>query len=157
MARRAFLAAALCCSVVLAAGRADGQPAQASKPAAKPAPAGQAAPPAKVKWVPPLRGTAVIGILPPVTKMSGKEVVTRIKVKNLSSAPIALLRVDEYWYDRAGNLLPGSSERWRKPLQPGEVIEFELRTPRDPRFYQSTYKFTHAHGDVKTRRLDKFE
>ena len=61
-----------------------------------PAPAAPAAasPPAKTKWIPPVKGVAEIGILKPDTKVVGKDVVTKIKVKNLSNGSIALLRVE---------------------------------------------------------------
>jgi hypothetical protein len=113
------------------------------------------APPAKAKYVPPVKGTAEIGILRPDTKVVGKEVVTKIKVKNLSLGAIHLLRVDEYWYDKAGNMLPGDTQRWRKPFMPGEVIEFELKVPHNSKFYQNTYKFSHANGQCKTKPLKK--
>ena len=44
-----------------------------------------------------LKGMAELGILQPVTKVEGKEVVTTIKVKNLSKGTIVGLKVDEYW------------------------------------------------------------
>jgi hypothetical protein len=121
-----------------------------------PAAPAAASPPAKTKWIPPVKGVAEIGILKPDTKVVGKDVVTKIKIKNLSSGSIALLRVDEYWYDKAGNMLPGDTQRWRKPFNPGDVIEIELRVPRDPKFYQNTYKFTHANGQCKTKTMTKF-
>ncbi|MEO8502020.1 MAG: hypothetical protein ABI565_13965, partial [Vicinamibacteria bacterium] len=51
----------------------------------------------------PVKGTAEIGITQPSTKVVGKEVVTTMKVKNLSKQSIAGFRVEEYWYDKAGN------------------------------------------------------
>jgi hypothetical protein len=118
-----------------------------------PPPAPSSAPPAKAKYVPPVKGVAEIGILRPDTKVKGNEVITTIKVKNLSLGAIHLLRVDEYWYDKKGNMLPGATQRWKKPFMPGEVIEFELRVPKNPDFYQNTYKFTHANGQCKTKNL----
>jgi hypothetical protein len=113
------------------------------------------APPAKAKYVPPVKGVAEIEIVRPDTKVVGKDVVTKIKVKNASLGAIHLLRVDEYWYDKAGNMLPGDTQRWKKPFMPGEVIEFELRVPRNPAFYQNTYKFTHANGACKAKTVKK--
>jgi hypothetical protein len=123
--------------------------------AAAQAPPATGAPPAKAKYVPPVKGVAEIGILKPDTKVVGNEVITKIKVKNLSLGAIHLLRVDEYWYDKAGNMLPGDTQRWKKPFMPGEVIELELRVPKNPNFYQNTYKFTHANGQCKTKSLKK--
>lgn len=132
------------------------------KPAtpASPAPA-QAAPAAKARWVPPVRGTATIGMLKPVTKIEkgdkGPEVVTRFKIKNLSTGSIALLRIDEYWYDKQGQMLPGASERIRKPILPGEVIDVVLRVPKNERFFQNQYKFSHANGEIKVEALKKID
>jgi hypothetical protein len=125
--------------------------------AAQGKPAAPAPPPAKAKWVPPVKGTADIGYLKPDTKVVGNEVVTKIKIKNLSLGSISLLRIDEYWYDKAGNMLPGDSQRWKKPFLPGEVIEIELRVPKNPKFFQNTYKFSHANGAIKPKLLKKFD
>jgi hypothetical protein len=121
-----------------------------------PPPAPATAPPAKAKYVPPVKGVAEIAILKPDTKVVKKEVVTKIKIKNMSLGSISLLRVDEYWYDKAGNMLPGDTQRWKKPFMPGEVIEIEMRVPHNPKFYQNTYKFTHANGQCKAKTMKKF-
>lgn len=155
----AALASTVFISSVAFAGQAKpaapAKPAAAAPaaPAAQPAPA--AAPAAKAKWVPPVRGTATIGYLKPVTKVDPKtnEVVTHLKIKNLSQGSIALLRVDEYWYDKQGNMLPGDSQRWKKPILPGEVIDIELRVPKNPKFFQNTYKFSHANGNIDAKPL----
>ncbi|HSL23820.1 MAG TPA: hypothetical protein VK886_19965 [Vicinamibacterales bacterium] len=127
-----------------------------SKPApaapAKPAPA-QAAPAAKTKWVPPVRGVATIGMLRPDTKVVKDEVITKIRLKNLSTGSIALLRIDEYWYDKQGNMLPGDTQRVRKPILPGEIIEVELKVPRNPKFFQNQYKFSHANGTIEVKAM----
>lgn len=131
-----------------------------AKPAA-PATPTQSAPAAKARWIPPVRGTATIGMMRPVTKVekgqNGPEVVTRIKLKNMSQGSIALLRVDEYWYDRQGNMLPGDTQRIKKPILPGEVIEVVMRVPKSDKFYQNQYKFSHANGDIKVEQLKKIE
>lgn len=132
--------------------------AQAAKPAAPTqASPTQAAPPAKAKWVAPVRGTATIGMLKPVTKVVGDEVVTKIKLKNMSNGAIALLRIDEYWYDKQGTMLPGDTQRVKKPILPGEVVEIELKVPKNPKFFQNQYKFSHANGDIKVESLKKIE
>ena len=104
-----------------------------------------------------MRGTATIGMVKPVTKVVAGEVVTKIKLKNMSQGSIALLRVDEYWYDRQGNMLPGDTKRIKKPILPGEVIEVELKVPKNDKFYQNQYKFSHANGDIKVESLKKIE
>jgi hypothetical protein len=137
---------------------ADAAPATPSvEPQAKPAAPAQPAPAAPVKFVPPIRGQAEIGIIKPVTKREGKEIVTVIKVKNLSTTgSIAGLKLDEYWYDKAGNPVTGDTYRHRKPLMPEEVIEITLRTPVDPKMHQNQYNFSHANGPIKAKTFPKF-
>ena len=127
--------------------------AEQAKPAA-PAPAAPAAP---AKFVPPIRGQAELGFMKPVTKRVGKEIVTTIKVKNLSTnGSIAGLKVDEFWYDKAGDPVTGDSFRYRKPLLPGEVIDVELRTPVNAKMDRNQYNFSHANGTIKTKSMPKF-
>lgn len=124
---------------------------------AKPAAPAPAAPTAPAKFVPPIRGQAELGFMKPVTKRAGKEIVTTIKVKNLSATgSIAGLKVDEFWYDKAGDPVTGDSFRYRKPLLPGEVIEVTLRTPVNPKMDRNSYNFSHANGTIKTKQMAKF-
>lgn len=130
-----------------------------AKPAAGATPAGaaQTPPAAPAKFVPPIRGQAELGILKPVTKRDGKDIVTVIKVKNLSTTgSIAGLKLDEFWYDKAGNPVTGDTYRHRKPLMPEEVIEITLRTPVDPKMHQNQYNFSHANGPIKAKTMPKF-
>ena len=141
--------------------------APAETPAAEQAPAAAQTPPpsapqtppaAPAKFVPPIRGDAELGVLRPVTKRAGKEIVTVIKVKNLSTTgSIAGLKLDEYWYDKGGSPVTGDTYRHRKPLMPGEVLEITLRTPVDPRMHQNQYNFSHANGNIKSKTMQKFE
>lgn len=121
---------------------------------AKPEQQGAQTPPRK--FVAPIRGVAEIGYLKPVTKVVGNEVVTTIRIKNLSNAPIAGLRVDEYWFDAQGNPLPSDYELLKKPLMPGEIVEIELRVPRNPKMHRNQYQFRHANGQIKPRLMNKF-
>lgn len=98
------------------------------------------------KLVPPLRGEAQIEMTKPVTKVEGNEVVTRFRVRNVSKGAIAGFRVDETWYDKAGNALPGGMFRAKRPIEPGEVIDVELRVPKNPNFRSNIFQFTHAYG-----------
>lgn len=114
---------------------------------------------AQTKFVPPVRGEAEIGVLPPATKVDTKTnmVVTTIKVKNLSTGgSIAGLKVEEYWYDKANNPVTGSRARLAKPLLPGEVAELKLETPKDPKMHRNQYVFTHANGKIKTKQMKTF-
>jgi hypothetical protein len=113
--------------------------------------------PAKPKFVAPVKGTAEIGYLKPVVKPEKTEIVTTIKIKNMSNGAIAGLRVDEFWYDKAGNMLPGDSQRLRQPLQPGEVATITLRTPKNPKMDRNNYQFSHANGQIKAKLMTKLE
>ena len=129
---------------------------QAAKPAAKPAaPAAAQTPAAPARLAPPVRGQAELGYTKPVTKRNGNEIVTTIKVKNLATGSIAGLKVDEFWYDKGGDPVTGDTFRYRKPLQPGEVIEVTLRTPVNPKMDRNQYKFEHLNGTIKTILLPK--
>jgi hypothetical protein len=128
---------------------------QAQKPAA-PAPAAAPAEAPK-KWVEPVKGTAVIQLLKPTIKVVGKEVVTTIKLKNGSAAPVAGLRIDEYWYDKGGSMLGGDTYRHKRLLQPGEVLAIELKTPKDPKMNANSYQFTHANGKCQVDTVKKLD
>jgi hypothetical protein len=145
----AFVGAGLLVAAAATAGQAKPAAAQA-KPEA---PAAQPAAPAK--FVPPVRGEAELGYLKPVTKRSGTEIVTTIKVKNLSKGPIAGLKVDEYWYDKAGDPVTGDTFRHKKLMMPGEVLDVTLRTPVNPKMDRNSYNFSHANGNIKTTLLPK--
>jgi hypothetical protein len=140
--------AALAAVVMLGSGAAAGQ---APKPATPAAPTAQ--PGAKPRLVAPVRGVAQLGYTRPVVKngkIGGKDfVISTIQVKNLASGSIAGLKVDEFWYDRAGNPVTGDNYRHPRPLQPGEVITITLETPRNPAMNRNQYNFSHANGEIK--------
>lgn len=105
----------------------------------------------------PIKGTAEIGITQPSTKVVGKEVVTTMKVKNLSKQSIAGFRVEEYWYDKAGNPAPGGSVRLNLPFAPGAVKTIQMKTPRTPNMDRNSYQFTHANGTCNAKVMAKIE
>jgi len=112
--------------------------------------------PSTTKLISPVRGQAEIGFTQPVTKREGGMIVTTIKIKNLSSAPIAGLKVDEFWYDKAGDPVTGAQPfRYRKPLMPGEVIDVVLKVPTNPKMSSNQYKFEHANGTIKPTKMPK--
>ena len=127
------------------------KPEPAKQPAVAPA---TTVAPANVK---PVKGLAVINVLKPVVKVQGGEVVTTIKVKNLSYGSIAGLKIDEYWYDKAGNVVTGDSKRLMKPILPNEVVTVELHTPKDPKMDRNSYQFSHANGKVQVDTVPKFQ
>jgi len=136
-------------ALILVAGAAAAQQAQPATPA-------QPAPASKAKFVPPIRGQAELGFTKPVTKRVKDEIVTTIKVKNMSTTgAIAGLKVEEYWYDKAGDPVTGDRFMYRKPLLPQEIIEVTLRTPVNPKMDRNQYNFSHANGTIKTVSVPK--
>lgn len=114
---------------------------------------------AQTKAATPIRGDAEIGFLKPVTVVDHKAGIVRttIKVKNLSTTgSIAGLKVEEFWYDKAGNPVTGSRARLPKALQPGEVAELKLETPKDPKMDRNSYTFSHANGKIRTKAMKTF-
>src|SRR5882762_6977593 len=73
------------------------------------------------KFTAPIKGPAEVELMKPETKKEKDMVVTKIKVRNASAAPIARLTVDESWYDKAGALVSGSKGVINGLLQPGEI------------------------------------
>jgi hypothetical protein len=129
-------------------------------PAAKATPTTtQQAPAAPAKFIKPLKGTADIQFIQMPSKKVGTDIVTVLKIKNLSTAPVALLKVDEYWYNRANPpaVITGDSEAYRKPFMPGEVIELTMKSPWKAEVGASQYQFSHAGGQVKLKRVTKFD
>jgi hypothetical protein len=111
----------------------------------------------KPKLVSPVKGPAKVEITKPATKVVGKEVVTTILLKNMEAKPIAGLRVDENWYDRAGTPLGGGTYRHMRPIQPGEVIKIELRTLRTSQLDRNQCSFSHTNGPVTQKVVPKLE
>lgn len=127
---------------------------------AKPAVAGQTAgTTAPAKLVPPIRGAANVEYTKPTTKaerVNGQQIlVTTLQLKNASAGSIAGLKVDEFWYDRAGNPVTGGSFRSKRPVQPNEIITVQIETPRDPKMNSNKYNFTHANGAIVPKLVPK--
>lgn len=139
--------------VVLISGALGAQAPKPATPATPPAQGAQTPPAARPRLVAPVRGVAQIGYTKPVVKrgkVDGRDfVITTMRIQNMATAPIAGLKVDDFWYDKAGNPLPSDSYRHPRPLQPGEVITVTLETPLDPRMNRNQWQFSHANGDIK--------
>ncbi len=104
-----------------------------------------------------MRGLAEIGYEQPNAQRDGNFIVTRFKVKNLAQDAIAGLQVDEFWFDRDGNTVTGDSVRFREPVLTGQVVEIELRVPRNPAMDRSNYEFSHQNGEIKATLLEEIE
>ena len=100
------------------------------------------------KFTPPIKGAADIDYVKNPTRREGTTLVTKIVVKNTSTAPIPRLKVSETWYDKDGNMIPGGDAVINGLLQPGEIATLEIRTPVNPKMAQSMMQFSHANGTV---------
>jgi hypothetical protein len=118
-------------------------------------PAGQAPP--KAVWINPTRGTVEIQYVDVPAKVDKGEVVKTFQVKNMSTGPIARLKIEQFWWDRNNNPVPGDKQFIKKPLMPGEVATIVLRTPKNANMFRDNYKFSHQYGDVKVKKVTKFQ
>jgi hypothetical protein len=75
----------------------------------------------------------------------------------VASGPIAGLRIEENWFDRSRNAVPGDVYRHPRPWSVGEVIEVKLTTPRKAGMGDNRYNFSHANGTIKTTVVKKLD
>ncbi len=146
----------LACGVLLASPASAQSKPGAQAPATKAAPVAPA-PAAPARFVKMFKGTADIEIIQAAPKKIGNDMVTVLKLRNMSPAAVSLLKVDEYWYDRKMQVVSGDSQAYRKPFNPGEVIEITLKSPVKPDLYKNQFAFSHANGEVRVKAVKKFE
>jgi hypothetical protein len=96
----------------------------------------------------PVTGVASIEYTQPIISRDGDFVITRVRVKNLSDAPIKGLTVIENWFDRSSALLISSSERLPVLLGPDIVRLLEIRTRFNPRMTNHSLVFRHDNGKI---------
>jgi hypothetical protein len=109
------------------------------------------------KFVAPVRGEALVEFSAPQTRRVKDMVVTRIIVRNASTAPIPRLTIDETWYDKGTAVLTGGKGVLPGLLQVGEVQVVVIETPFKVGMTSNNYTFSHANGTVKPQRVDKLE
>ena len=112
--------------------------------------------PPKAVWINPVKGTAEIQYVMGVPKPEKDLIVTTFQVKNMATAPIARLTIEEFWWDKNNNPVSGDKQFLKKPLAPGEVGTIVLRTPKNPSMFRNSYKFSHQNGDIKPKKVQKF-
>jgi hypothetical protein len=117
----------------------------------------QPAPATQAKWVPPIKGTATIEIIRGTPKKVGNDVVTVLKVRNTSKGAIALLTVQEYWYNKQRELVSSDEQRYKKLFNPGEVIEITTKSPWKADIDTNQFVFKHANGKIDPKVVKKFE
>jgi hypothetical protein len=101
------------------------------------------------KFMPPVKGEAVIEYTSPRTARKGDSVVTTITVRNLSPQPIARLAVNEVWYEKDGGVLTAGRAVINGLLQPREIQTLTVSTPWKAGMGSFQRRFIHAGGDVK--------
>jgi hypothetical protein len=147
-----FSAGALLCTLALAPVAF----AQTAKATPATATTGTTAPAAKAKFVPLVKGVASIEVIQGPSKTVGKDIVTVLKIKNVSSGSIGMLRVDELWYNKDLKHVSGDSQPIRRAILPGEIVEVTLKSPTAPNLYRSQYSFSHANGTITAKSVKKF-
>ena len=151
MNRRFALIAAVC----LVAGSTLSTLQAQAKPAAQASTPAPAAPPAPGKWVPPMKGEVTVDFLQGTPARVKGEVLTKMKVRNTSKGSIALLSVEEIWYNSKREIASNGIYRHKQLLPPGEIIEFTIASPEKPDLQQDMLMFKHANGTVKPNRVKK--
>lgn len=152
----AFAGTTALAMVALATGAAADQakPTPPAPTAARPNDEGAAPRP---KLISPVRGQAEVLVTRPVSKRSGKMIITTMRVQNKAGGPIAGLTVDEFWYNKAGDPVTGGKFRNPKPMMPNEVIDVVIETPSVADMDRNTYTMKHANGAIKTTNVTRIE
>ena len=149
--RSAFIAAAC----VFVASMPSFVFSQAQKPAST-APT-TTAPAAPAKFIPPIKGQGTVDFMQSKPQRVKGEIVTKFRLKNTSKGAIALLSVDELWYNTKRELASNGTYKHRAHLQPGEIIEFEIKSPEKPDLYRNNLVFKHANGTIDAKRVTKLQ
>lgn len=145
MNRRFALIAATCLVAALAPSLSHAQ----AKPAA------QATTPAPAKWIPPVKGEASVDFVRSREVRVKGEIQTKMKVRNTSKGSIALLAVEELWYNTKREIASNGIYRHKQLLNPGETIEFTIASPDKPDLYSNMLMFRHANGTIKPNKVNK--
>jgi hypothetical protein len=181
MKKVAFTSAALLCSLTLAppaftqaaqskktepaktapakaaAGKTPPAPSTVSRDAAVTATAPAAPSPelVRARMRPPVKGTAYLEYIKSAPKRVGNEIQNVTRVKNISTAPIVGLRIDEYFYAGQKEVGVGSG-KLRTALAPGEIAQIPTAAAFAAGITNTQLMFTHANGQVKPTAVKKF-
>jgi hypothetical protein len=121
---------------------------------AQAAPAAQA-PAAAKPWVPPQKGEVTVDFIQAKPARIKGEIQTKLRVKNTSKGSIALLSVEEIWYNTKREIASNGTYRHKQLINPGEVVEFTISSPEKPDLYTNMLMFKHANGTVKPNKVTK--
>ena len=106
------------------------------------------------KNAPPLKGAIEIGYTQLPSKREADKLTTIFKIKNISATgSIVGLQVEQYFYDKTGNLAPGTGDRQRvkTPINPGEVVTITLTSNMPPPGSNAQHKFSYRDGTIKPK------
>jgi hypothetical protein len=99
---------------------------------------------------PPFKGEAQIQVQwPPTTHRDKDNVVTTIRIKNISSGPLKGFKVDQPWYNKDGAVVASTTASVVGMFQPNEVQTLTLELPYHTGMDRNNYLFSHANGSVK--------
>ena len=106
-----------------------------------------------------IRGPGQVGYLVPTSRRDRRanEMVTTFRVQNTSTNALAGFKVDEFWYDRAGDTVAGGAFRMQQPFLSGQIIEVEIRIPRNARMSRSNYEFSHKNGVIEATLFEEMD
>jgi hypothetical protein len=124
-------------------------PQKDAKPAVATAPAPVSAELMKARMRPAITGTASIEFIASPPKVVNGEVQSVIKVKNVDTAPIVGLKIDEYFY--AGQKeVSACSASVRHPIAAGEIVDVPVNCPNPKeRATGNNLMFSHHMGGAK--------
>ena len=106
---------------------------------------------------PPFKGNAAVDFAKPSRSREKDMVIEKIQVKNMTSAPIARLTIDETWYDKGGATIAGGRGILKGLLQPGEVQTITVESPYNAKMSANQYRFSHANGGITPHQVAKLE
>ena len=111
------------------------------------------------KFTAPVRGQAEVEYTAPSTARVKDSIITKIAVKNVSTAPIARLAINDTWYDKGGEVLTAGRGVINGLLQPGDVQTITIDTPFKAGMNERQRRslFSHANGDVKPSLVKTFD
>jgi hypothetical protein len=160
LAFAAFISLAVSTAVFAQAAKKSAAPATPKKdatPATAPAPAPVSEELMRARMKPPVKGTAAIEFLASPVKIVSGEVQSVIKVKNVDTAPIVGLKIDEYFYS-SGKEVSACTARVRNPIAAGEIADVPISCPNPKeKVNGSNLMFTHANGKVKPTQVKSFD
>jgi hypothetical protein len=110
----------------------------------------------KARMKPPLKGTASVEFVATKPKIANGEVQGMIRVKNVDSAPIVGLIIDEYFYSK-GAEVSACTARVRSPIAAGEIVDVPISCPNPKeQVDNNNLVFRHANGKVQPKSVKKF-